>query len=235
MARHWYLRESLIEQAAKASEQIAAYTQPSPTKKATRKRVSDSDQEQDNQSTSKMSLSSQEQQQVAELFSTEIAQGVLTRKKYVVAKMKDEDPILKKVLVSPDKVKKVIDRVRYLKQKEPAGDPYQLPEDSPTKRRAEYVNAPSTSGDESLESGRVDWSEEETQLIEEALYGYEKCPRNTNIRRIFHTSPQLEAILKQNPFEWIRNKVKKHLSKDKSLSKENQEVSSKSCIEAAQM
>ncbi|KAJ7386098.1 hypothetical protein OS493_012441 [Desmophyllum pertusum] len=52
-------------------------------------------------------------------------------------------------------------------------------EESPSERTANYVYAaPSTSGGFSKESGRVEWSEEESALIEKALSGFDKCPRN---------------------------------------------------------
>ena len=61
---------------------------------------------------------------------------------------------------------------------------------------------------ESMESGRVDWTDEDTALIEKALLNCSKCPRNTEIRSIFIRTAELQAIFKANTFDRIRNKVK---------------------------
>lgn len=98
--------------------------------------------------------------------------------------------------------------MRYLQEKQPTIDPFKLPDDSPGEKTARYVYGETTSGHGSLQSARLDWDEEDTKLIDEALSKYEKCPRNPEITKIFSSTPQLQQILEDNSFDRIRNKVK---------------------------
>lgn len=145
---------------------------------------------------------------VFNVFKDDVAGGILPRKMRVKALMR-QDLVLRTSLNSQIKVKKILDRVRYLQDNKPYIDPFQLPEESPSERTANYVYAaPSTSGGFSKESGRVEWSEEESALIEKALSGFDKCPRNPAIQSVFHSTKELEAIYNAKTFERIRNKVK---------------------------
>lgn len=175
-AKKWYLRESLTEQAAEASEQIAENTQPSPSKITTREMSDPDEDECAKPSPSKMSLSSEELQRVSEVFKDDVAGGILPRKMRVKALMW-QDLVLRTSLNSQIKVKKILDRVQYLQDNKPYIDPFQ-------------------------------WSEEESALIEKALSGFDKCPRNPAIQSIFHSTKELEAIYNAKTFERIRNKVK---------------------------
>ena len=118
-------------------------------------------------------MSEEEHQAVKEVFQPDIEKHLLMRKKVVMAKMR-EHPILMKDLTSPEKIKKVTYRVGYLQEKQPTIDPFKLPDDSPGERTARYVYGETTSGHGSLESARLDWDEEDTKLIDEALSKYEK-------------------------------------------------------------
>lgn len=60
----------------------------------------------------------------------------------------------------------------------------------------------------SMESGWVDWTDEDTSLIEKALLDYDKCPEVPKIRCLFIRTPELQEIFKANTFDRIRNKVK---------------------------
>ena len=200
-AKKWYLRDSLTDQAAEAAEQIKSFTKPSPKKNAPE---CDEQEDQAECSPSKRPLSEEEHQAVKEVFQPEIEKHSPIRKKVVMAKMR-EHPILMKALTSPEKV---TDRVRYLQEKQPTIDPFKLPDDSPGGRTARYVYGETTSGHGSLQSARLDWDEEDTKLIDEALSKYEKCPRNPEITKIFSSTPQLQQILEDNSFDRIRNKVK---------------------------
>ena len=89
--------------------------------------------------------------------------------------------------------------MRYLQEKQQTIDPFKLPDDSPGQ---------TTSGHGSLQSARLDWDEEDTKLIDEALSKYEKCPRNPEITKMFSSTPQPQQILEDNSFDRITNKVK---------------------------
>ena len=124
--------------------------------------------------------------------------------------MKDH-PVLHKIVSSSEMVKKVLDRVRYLLEKQPTTDPFKLPEQSSSEKTQKYILSAFSASlpmAESMESGRVDWTDEYTALIEKALLGYHKCPRVPEIRSLFTRTPELEAIFKANTFERLRNKVK---------------------------
>ena len=183
-AKNWYLRDSLTDQATADAEQIKSFTKPPEC---------DEQEDQAEFSPSKRPLSEEEHQAVKEVFQPDIEKHSPTRKKVVMAKTR-EHPILMKALTSPEKIKKVRDRVRYLQEKQPPIDPLKLPEDSPGEGTARYVYRETPSGHGSLESARLDWDEEDTKLIDEALSKYEKCPRNPEITKIFSSTPQLQQI-----------------------------------------
>lgn len=126
------------------------------------------------------------------------------------------DNVLRKVVNSDVKVKKVLDRVRHLVNFQSTKDPFELPQESSLERTAKYVlSRPSTSDLQSIESGRVEWTEEETMIIEKALKGFHKVPRNNEIKSLFNTTKELGAIYKENTFDRIRNKVKNIFQKRK--------------------
>lgn len=52
-------------------------------------------------------------------------------------------------------------------------------------------------------------------IIEKALKGFHKVPRNNEIKSLFNTTKELEAIYKENTFDKIRNKVKNIFQKRK--------------------
>lgn len=121
------------------------------------------------------------------------------------------DDTLREIVHSESKVKRVMDGVRYLvKSQQPAG-PTNIPEEDPETRTTNYVLSHQTGGSTasffSSASSRMSWSEEETKLIETALAHLDKVPTNNEIRSLFSSSIRLEAILKANSFERIRNKV----------------------------
>ena len=149
----------------------------------------------------------EEHQAVREIFEPEIEKHSPLWKKVVMAKMK-EHPILTKALISPEKVKKVTDRVHYLQEKQPTIDPRELPDDSPEERTPRYVYGETISGHGSLQSTTLDWDKEDT-----ALSKYEKFPRNPEITKIFSSTPQIQQTYQDNSFDGIRNKVKNTFQK----------------------
>ena len=100
-------------------------------------------------------------------------------------------------LKSIDQHGALTDMVRYLQEKQQTIDPFKLPEDSPGDRTARYVYGETRSGLGSLQSARLDWDEEDTKLIDEALSKYEKCPRNPEITKVFSSTPQLQKNLRR--------------------------------------
>ncbi len=228
-ANEWYMRESLREQAAEAAEMIDAYTQPSkPSPKqeepdcppdhrqASPSPANSEDLEKPASSSSKTvrssnSLTPSQIECIKKVFAEDLSHGIEPRKKRVVAQMKTE-PTLKAIAYSEPHIKKVLNRVWHLYKNREMTDPYQLPEDSPSVRTASYVLStspgPPPRPPSSIESGRVEWSDEETDLIRQALKGWKKVPRNTEIRELFSKSKNLQQILKGNTFERVGNKVK---------------------------
>lgn len=91
------------------------------------------------------------------------------------------DPTLIKVSISDVKIKKVTDHVHHLINTRTTVSPYKLPEDNALQRTTKYVAEAAQSmlsASRSVESGWVEWTDEKTQLIENAFGGFEKFPRN---------------------------------------------------------
>ena len=238
-ANEWYLRESLTEQAAEASVQIELHTKPSkedpnakpsvsskpkPDDKSKEKSAKKSPAEDILQtkddsvtsapsaSSSKHSLSAAQRTQIEKVFANDIQSGIEPRRKRIVALMKS-DPLLQTLANSETHVRKVVDRVRYIFDKRATIDPFELPEESPAKRTEEFVAATLEKPPSTIQSGRVEWSDEETEAIQEALRFWRKMPNQEQIREMFRKSQVLRDIFKANTFEQIKNKVKNEYRK----------------------
>ena len=240
-ANKWYLRESLSQQAAEASMMIEEFTKPSSSREeqdagsfkckslSTKSmksgtKVSEDFEDDDNHSkdqsavspssaSSKRSLSAKHHAAIKEAFAEDIENGVELRKNHVVAVMKS-DLVLRALVNSESLVKKVSDRVRYLVQRRPTMLPEELPEETASTRTAAFVQTVPDKPPSSIESGRVEWSEDETMAIREVLtLCCDKCPTNDEIRVLFKRSSELIAIFKSTTFERIRNKVKNEFRK----------------------
>ena len=237
-ANEWYLRESLTQEAAEASVLIEEHTQST---KATQPTKSDSQPSlpapypkqheeetctpQEIQSTKdtsatsaksgsseKTTLTAKQRDHVDRVFADDIKSGIEPRKKRVVALMKS-DIILRGLVNSQPHVKRVIDRVRYLYDSRAITDPFQLPEESPEKRTASFVANIPERPPSSIESGRVEWTSDETETIREALTFWKKAPNKQQIQEMFNKSTVLKDIFRNNTFERIRNKVKNEYRK----------------------
>ena len=225
-AHTWYLREDLTEQAAQASQQITANTAVTPArheisptiattpegkKIATKITVTPRGIHSAPPITSPCrSLTSEEKKAVHQCFSDDIKEGFPPGKERVISVMKADD-VLRDVAGSADKVKKVLDRVRYIIKARPTVEPTTLEEEPASIRTAKYVqsHALSTSSKvPSCDSGRVERSLEDSKALEAALSEYDKPPTNTELRSILCSSDTLQRILEENSFEGIRNKVK---------------------------
>ena len=162
---------------------------------------------------SKRSLSAKHHAAIKEAFAEDIVNEVEPRKNHVVAVMKS-DLVLRALVNSESLVKKVSDRVRYLVQRRPTMMPEELPEEPASTRIAAFVQTVPDKPPSSIESGRVEWSEDETMAIREVLtLCYDKCPTNDEIRALFKRSSELIAIFKSNTFGRIWNKVKNEFRK----------------------
>lgn len=125
------------------------------------------------------------------------------------------DRLLRKLVNSEPHVKRVTDRVPYMFQTRKTVDPYELPEEPATKRTATFVASIPDRPPSSIESGRVEWSTEETEAIVEALtsYGWKKLPTKHEMQTMFQKTQVLRDIFRSNTFERIKNKVKNEYRK----------------------
>ena len=210
----WYLRESLTQEAAEASLLIEQHTKPSQAE--SRPNLPDPSQKQleerkksvpqgtvspkDNSATSAKSGSSEktclsvaQRQQVDKIFADDLRSGIQPRKKRVVALMKS-DLVLRGLVNSEIHVKQVIDRVRYLFESRSTVDLYELPEEPVENRTAQCVANIPEKPPSTIESGRVEWSSEETESIQEALTFWTKAPNQQQIRDMFQNSSVLRDI-----------------------------------------
>ena len=112
-------------------------------------------------------------------------------------------------------IKRVIDRVRYLFNSRAKADPFELPEESAEKRTASFVASIPERPPSSIESGRVEWTSEETEAIREALTFWQKVPNRQQIQEMFNESQVLRDIFRSNTFERIKNEVKNEYRKMK--------------------
>ena len=110
-------------------------------------------------------------------------------------------------------MRKVVDRVRYIFDKRPTVDPFELPEESAANRKAQFVAGIPDKPPSTIESGRVEWSNDETEAIQEALTFWKKLPTQEQIREMFRKSQVLRDIFKANTFERIKNKVRNEYRK----------------------
>ena len=231
-ANEWYLRESLTQEAAEASCLIDEHTQPAKTQS---KPAAASKQQQCGEDempapepiqspkansasssrsvcSEKHSLSQAERKQVDLVFAEDIQSGVEPRKKRVVALMKS-DRLLRNLVNSEPHVKRVTDRVCYLFETRTMVDPYDLPEEPATKRTATFVASIPERPPSSVQSGRVEWSTEETEAIVEALTFWTKLPRKYEMQAMFQKTEVLREIYRNNTFDRIKNKVKNEFRK----------------------
>ena len=99
------------------------------------------------------------------------------------------DEVLKEAANLEGLIKKVSDQVRYVIKRQPTIDPYELPEEGKAGRTAQYVLSQlSTSLSQMCEPGRMEWTAEETRVIEEAFKSYERPPTSATIRSIFNST-----------------------------------------------
>ena len=216
-ANEWYMRESLTEKAAAASALIEEHTQPSSSKSQSLSQqhltTADNPAAKDAAATSpqssspRASLTSEQMSQIAIVFAADLSQGIEPRKKRVAALMRS-DKVLRCISNSEPHIKKVLDRARYLYKTHPTIDPKDLPEETASQRTAAYVNTVPDKPPSTLESGRVEWAQEETEAIQEVLKDLTKCPTKVEIQKLFSRITILSKILKENTDERVKNKVK---------------------------
>ena len=187
-ANEWYLRESLAHEATAESMIIEEFTKPSSskdkdggsskskslsTKSMTRARAKESSENDDTHSKdgsaasvtpnpSKRSLSAKHLEAIKQAFAEDINNGVVPKKNRVVAVMKS-DLLLRTLVNSAPLVKKVSDRARYLVQQRPTMLPQDLPDETASTRTAAFVRTMPDKPPASIESGRVEWTQEETR------------------------------------------------------------------------
>lgn len=148
-----------------------------------------------------------QRKQVDIIFADDIRSGVEPRKKRVVALMRT-NIVLRALTNSQPHVKRVLNRVRYLFDNRSIVDPYELPEEPAEKRTAKFVADIPERPPSTIKSGRVEWTAEETEAIQEALTFWTKVPTNQEIQAMFKKSNVLREIFHRNTFERIHNKVK---------------------------
>lgn len=181
------------------------------TSSPARKRPSVSEDEPVNKSpSSKLSLTTEEIHSISKVLQDNITSGMSPRKKRVLALMKSND-VLSQSVHADIKIKKVVDRVRYLMQSRPTVDSFDLPVEDPGARTAQYVMSadpapvPSSSGVPSShsQSGRLELTNEDTIIIEKAIATFHKVPRKTELRSLFLSSDDFQRIWNENNFARI--------------------------------
>ena len=98
-------------------------------------------------------------------------------------------------------VKKVLDRVHYLFQERLTMLPEELPKETSSMRTAAFVQTIPDRPPSSIESGKLEWSKDETRAICVLLTSCEKYPNNDEIKQLLKKRSELITIFKSNTFE----------------------------------
>ena len=138
-------------------------------------------------SSEKTCLSAAQRNQVDKIFAEDIKRGVEPRKKRMVAMVKSH-LVLRGLVNSKPHAKRVIDRVRYLFDTRSIVDPYEVPEEPAEKWNAAFVANIPEKTPSIIASGRVEWTSQETEAIQEALTFWTKLPTKHEIQAKFQKS-----------------------------------------------
>ena len=117
----------------------------------------------------------------------------------------------------PDVIKKVYDRVNYLKKKADPERLSNLPEQDLTENTREWLDEHHTSATQksatpssytSATGSRRRWHPADTQAIEEAFKTFDLCPKIKIIEDTFESSEELQEIMDRNGFHRCYEKAK---------------------------
>ncbi|KAJ7386031.1 hypothetical protein OS493_012364 [Desmophyllum pertusum] len=133
--------------------------------------------------------------------------------------MMSESMSLFPLVSEPTMVKKVYDRVAYLKKKEPfdaalAGIEEQSAEDK-AKEWMSDRDSVLASETVSQTSSRSKWNAQDTNMIEAAFHAFDKCPKKDVIQVTFKSHETLRDIMERNTFPRCYEKVKNVFKKKK--------------------
>ena len=207
MANEWYLRKSLMEEAAASSSLIEEHTKPSSLSSKCLSEVNswtadyhsvlDAASTSSHLSSSRVSLTSEQISTIDTVFADDVSEGIEPRKKRVVGLMKSNS-VLHCIANSGPHIKKVLDCVRYFWKTQPSVDPEDLPEKTASQRTAAYVHTVPERPPSTIESGRVEWDEEETDAIQQVLKDLDRCPTKAEIQKLFSRNTILSRTLEEN-------------------------------------
>ena len=184
------------------------------TKSANSTKLDDEDHEEESEPIiHKEGLSSSQEEVIEMLFSSQIiSQAQITFD--IVRNTMAEYTDLNKFASDPKMVKKVYDKVCYLrwKEKQKIVLPLKKPEPSSSRKPA-WVN--SITGVESTSSvtnyqTKAKWNKPDEEYVENFFGKYSVCPNKKELKSLFHSNNGLKEILNQNDgdVECCYNKVK---------------------------
>ena len=131
------------------------------------------------------------------VFADDVSEGIEPRKKRVVGLLKSNS-VLHCIANSGPHIKKVLDCVRYFWKTQPSVDPEDLPEKTASQRTAAYVHTVPERPPSTIESGRVEWDEEETDAIQQVLKDLDRCSTKAEIQKLFSRNTILSRTLEEN-------------------------------------
>lgn len=191
----------LSQKKAQPSRSHKSNTKPIPT-------TSTSQQTQPSSSPSQ-GLTDREKDTIKEVFKDDIEAGVKVQMKMVRNKMCTRT-ILRKLIYSKAKVKKVVNMINYLIETRPRTKPEDLPAKKP--EVTDWLCDDSVS----LKSGpRQHWDDKDTQAIERIFTRFDSCPTKDVIRDMFNKDDELMDIKEKEGFTRCYEKVKSMMKKKK--------------------
>lgn len=130
---------------------------------------------------------------------------------------------LRALLPFPNKVKKVVDRIRSLQRlhlsvRKPSVQPGDLPTSQPQEATHQWLEKAESLASSSA-STRMDWSEEENVVIMKHFGMIKEHPQKKFVAEAFNTIDELKALLEAKGFQRCYDKVKNTFKKIKKQKK----------------
>ena len=106
-------------------------------------------------------------------------------------------------------VKRVYDRIRYLKSKKYKGTIAAIEEINKDQATTSWVTDHHEGASQSTQRRREGWDEEDEEVLKTVFYRYEERPAKRDIKLLFHQDDRLKEIMeRKGDFERCYNKVK---------------------------
>lgn len=158
-------------------------------------------------------LSDQQNQLIKQVFEDLIT----TREAIVIEEVRGRmrTEVKLRILLTQEKmVRRVFDRIRYLQHKDKSKQPlsvHDLPQFEAEEMAKDWIDSAESSSSKS--TGRMNWSEEETEIILKHFSKFKKPPTKKEITEAFDNIDELKPLLNTRGLSRCLDKVKNTLKK----------------------